>query len=177
MEESEQVGRQQNKSEGSLTKEEHKPVERSQNILKSLRIIFNAIRAHAKSVEKKTGINSTQLWMLWEIFNTPGLKVTKLAGILSIHQTTCSNMLDKLQQKDLIRRDRGGPDQRVVHIYLTEKGSRLLDHAPQPTQGVIFETLLRMPDDVVANVEDSLGKLVGALQLDKKDAALKPIDL
>lgn len=152
-------------------------MERSLNILKSLRIIFRTIRAHAKSVEKTTGINSTQLWMLWEIFKTPGLKVTKLADILSIHQTTCSNMLDKLQGKDLIRRDRNGPDQRVVHIYLTEQGSRILAHAPQPTQGVIFEALERMPDDVLVNLEDSLAKLVEALQTDAKEAALKPIDL
>ena len=177
MQEFEQVGQQQNKSEGSHTKEEQESLERSLNILKSLRIIFNAIRAHAKSVEKTTGINSTQLWMLWEVLKTPGLKVTKLADILSIHQTTCSNMLDKLQGKDLIRRDRSGPDQRVVHIYLTEKGTLLLDHAPQPTQGIIFETLLRMPDEVLANLEDSLGRLVEVLQLDEKDGALKPIDL
>jgi DNA-binding MarR family transcriptional regulator len=57
--------------------------------------------------------------------------------ILSIHQSTCSNILDQLQLKDLIKRQRGGPDQRVVHLYLAGKGSGLLAQAPWPAQGAI----------------------------------------
>jgi len=150
---------------------------RTHNILMSLRIVFRSIQAHSRQVEKESGVSSTQLWMMWEIFNAPGMKVTELARILSIHQSTCSNILDKLQQKDMIKRERSGPDQRVVHLYLTEKGTGLLAEAPRPAQGAIADVLQKLPDEVLVNMEESLAHLVGALQVTEKDAALKPLDL
>jgi len=151
--------------------------QKTQNILKSLRIIFRSIQAHSRIVEKESGVSSAQLWMLWEIFNAPGMKVTELAAALSIHQSTCSNILDKLQQKGLIRRDRSGPDQRVVHLHLTEKGTKLLAQAPRPAQGAIADVLQRLPDEVLTNMDESLSDLVGALQVTEKDADLKPLDI
>ena len=161
--------------------EQHDPVKersnRTHNILKSLRIVFRSIQAHSRQVEKESGVSSTQLWMMWEIFNIPGMKVTELADILSIHQSTCSNILDKLQQKELIKRERSGSDQRVVHLYLTEKGTKLLAKAPRPAQGTIADVLHKLPDEVLVNMETSLTHLIGALQVTEKDAALKPLDL
>jgi DNA-binding MarR family transcriptional regulator len=40
--------------------------------------------------------------------------------------TTITRILDKLENADLIRRERGRPDRRVVLCYVTEKGARLL---------------------------------------------------
>jgi len=161
--------------------EQHDPVmersNRTHNILKSLRIVFRSIQAHSRQVEKESGVSSTQLWMMWEIFNVPGMKVTELADILSIHQSTCSNILDKLQQKGMIKRERSGPDQRVVHLYLTEKGTTLLAKAPRPAQGAIADVLHKLPDEILVNMETSLAQLIGALQVTEKDAALTPLDL
>ena len=152
-------------------------MDREKSILRSLCIIFRAIRAQAKLVEKNTGMNSTQLWMLWEIANAPGMKVTQLANILSIHQTTCSNLLDKIEEKGLIRRDRTGPDQRVVHLNLTEKGADLLKLAPQPAQGVVVSVLQQMSPEDLKNLDDNLGRLVDALHVPVKDAEMKPLDI
>ncbi len=171
------VGGRQKKPSDSSTPKDQDPGSRPQNIVKSLRIISRVIRAHSKLVEESTGMNATQLWMLWEIYNAPGIKVSVLADILSMHQTTCSNMLDKLQQKDLIRRDRGGPDQRAVHLYATDKGAQVVANAPRPAQSVIVDVLQRIPDEVLANMEDSLGKLVDALHLKEKHADMRPVDL
>jgi DNA-binding MarR family transcriptional regulator len=150
---------------------------KAQNLLKSLRIIFRSIQSHSRLVEKESGVTSAQLWMMWEIFNAPGMKVTELASVLSIHQSTCSNILDKLQQKGLIKRERSGPDQRVVHLHLTEKGTKLLAQAPRPAQGAIADVLQRLPDNVLNNMDESLADLVGALHITEKDAELKPLDL
>ena len=150
---------------------------KAQNILKSLRIVFRSIQSHSRLVEKESGVSSAQLWMMWEIFNAPGMKVTELAVVLSIHQSTCSNILDKLQQKGLVRRERSGPDQRVVHLHLTEKGTKLLAKAPRPAQGAIADVLQKLPDEVLAKMDASLSDLVGALHVTEKDAELKPLDL
>jgi len=150
---------------------------RFQVILRDLRIIFRASQNHAKWVEKECGLSSAQLWMMWELFNNPGLKVSQLADILSIHPSTCSNMLDKLENKKLVSRSRTNPkDQRVVELNLTEAGVQLLATAPRPAQGVLADVLLRLPDESLDHLESGLKEFVNALKnFDEKDG-LKPID-
>ena len=150
--------------------------QRFQAILKDLRIIFRASQSHARWVEKECGLSSAQLWMMWELFNAPGLRVSELAKILSIHPSTCSNMLDKLQKKELISRDRSDTDQRSVHLNLTEKGTSLLAKAPRPAQGVLADVLLRLPDDSLINLETGLKEFMQALRSYNEEDSMLPID-
>jgi DNA-binding MarR family transcriptional regulator len=148
---------------------------RSQTILKDFRIIFRSVQAHARWVEKESGLSAAQLWMLWELFNEPGLTVSGLARALSIHQSTCSNMLDKIQKTELVHRDRSIDDQRVVRLYLTDKGSTLLAKAPRPAQGALTDVLLRLPDAVLGELESGLNQFVDALRIVDDKAGMLPI--
>jgi DNA-binding MarR family transcriptional regulator len=147
-----------------------------QTVLKNLRIIFRSVQTYSRWVEKESGVSAAQLWMLWELYNEPGLTVSRLANVLSIHQSTCSNMLDKLQQKGLICRDRNSSDQRVVRLFLTESGAALLKKAPRPAQGALADVLLRLPDNALADLDSGLVQLVAALQVKDKEAGMIPID-
>ena len=149
---------------------------RYQAILKDLRILFQASQAHAREVEKDCGLSSAQLWMLWELHNFPGLRVSELAKILTIHVSTCSNLLDKLQAKGMISRKRSASDQRSVHLNLTDKGLELLAKAPRPAQGVLTDALLRLPDTELNYLEVGLDTLVKAIQNIDESDSFKPID-
>jgi MarR family transcriptional regulator, organic hydroperoxide resistance regulator len=146
-----------------------------QEITRHLRILFRTIQAHAKQVETTCGLSGAKLWMLYEINGTPGIKVSELATALTIHPSTCSNMLDKLEQQGLINRDRSSSDQRTVHLSLTEQGRSLLSQAPQPAQGELSRALQRLSDDHLATLHNGLDGLVKALNSRDEDAALLPI--
>lgn len=146
-----------------------------QAVLKNLRIIFRSVQTYSRLVEKESGVSAAQLWMLWELDNEPGLTVSRLANVLSIHQSTCSNMLDKLQERGLISRDRNSSDQRVVRLFVTESGAALLEKAPRPAQGALADVLLRLPDSALQDLDSGLVQLVAALQLKDKEAGMIPI--
>ena len=112
---------------------------------------------------------------MWELFATPGQKVSDISKALSIHQSTASNMLDKLEEKSLVRRDRSGPDQRVVRLFLTKQGSDLLSEAPQPAQGAVQDALKRMSDDELTALKSGLDALINHMTFSEEGAALKPI--
>lgn len=132
----------------------------SHNILRSLRIIYRSVHAHSRRVEKQCGLSGAKLWMMWEIFNFPGIRVSELAAALSIQASTCSNLLVKLQEKGLVRRERSDPDQRTVRVYLTEKGMQVLSGAPRPAQGYLQEGLSRLSDRDLRDLENGLEQLV-----------------
>lgn len=156
-------------------KEDDSRFVRFQVIIKNLRIIFRAAQEHSRWVEKESGLSAAQLWMMWELFNEPGLTVSGLAKVLSIHQSTSSNMLDKLQKKELVYRERSTSDQRVVRLYLTEKGSTLLSKAPRPAQGALTDVLLRLPDEILLDLESGLNQFVDALRIVDEKAGMLPI--
>ncbi len=147
-----------------------------QSITKQLRVVFRAVQAHSKTVEKSCGLSGAKLWMMWELFATPGVKVSELARTLTIHPSTCSNMLDQLEEKELVRRDRSNKvDQRAVHLYLTETGTTLLAKAPRPAQGTMSEALERLSDEYLNHLELGLSQLLEAMQYKDEKTGLLPI--
>ena len=120
-------------------------------------------------------LSAAQLWMLWELFNEPGLNVSGLATGLSIHLSTSSNMLDKLQLKGFVHRDRSHNDQRIVQLYLTEKGMELLAKAPRPAPGALTDVLSRLQDNALLELETGLDKFVAALKIINKEDGMLPI--
>ena len=91
-------------------------------VLKQFRVVINKIRANYRDVEKATGVSGAQLWALYAFASRPGIKVGELARELTIHQTTASNLLDRLAELGHILRKRKGADQREVTIHLTAQG-------------------------------------------------------
>jgi len=144
-------------------------------VIQKLRIVFKGVQAHAKKVEKICGLSSAKLWMLHEIDSSPGVKVSQLATALSIHPSTCSNMLDKLEEKQLICRDRSKTDQRSVHLYVTEEGRRHLVKAPQPTQGKLSSALSQLSPSQLSKLDSGLEALVEALHVKDDQTGLAPL--
>ncbi len=152
-------------------------LEQEKNITQQLRIIFKAIQAHSKKVEKACGLSSVRLWMLHAIQSSPGITVSELATVLSIHRSTSSNMLDKLEDMDLVRRKRSTSDQRSVHLFITDKGSNILKKSPSPPEGKLSNSLHKLSSDKLGNLEQGLSDLIEVLQFDDTKAALTPIEL
>lgn len=145
-----------------------------QAITKQLRILFRAVQAHSRSVEKACGLSSAQLWMLYEVSLSHGITVSELAATLSIHRSTSSNMLAKLEEKLLIYRDRSKSDQRSVHIYITDLGKKLLALAPSPPEGQLSNTLTKLTPEQLTSFETNLQVFIDALQFKDIKASMAP---
>ena len=90
--------------------------------LRQFRVIFGAVRQHFQAVEKACGVSGAQIWAMAALRQTPGMKVSELAQTLSIHASTASNLLDKIEKSGLIRRERNSVDQRVVRRCRMARG-------------------------------------------------------
>ena len=139
------------------------------------RMIINAVKRHFKWVEDQCGINGAQLWALWEIGRARSLRVNDLAAVLAMHQSSTSNLVDKLVKSRLVVRCREADDQRVVTLSLTRKGSALLRRAPKPARGILPEALHRLPPSALAAVDRALISLLKAMKTADKGAMAKPL--
>lgn len=119
--------------------------EQAMAVLQQFRFVFKSAKKHFQWVERETGVSGSQLWAMAQIAGTPGVSVSELARALAIHQSTASNLIDKLVQRDLARRERKSDDQRIVRLYLTRQGQTIVAKAPQPVEGVLPDALMRLP--------------------------------
>jgi len=80
-------------------------------------------------------------------------------------------MLDKIEDRGLVYRNRSKTDQRTVHLQLTEEGTELLASAPNPPQGKLNSTLQKLPQDQLTNLEIGLENFINALHFDDEEQA------
>lgn len=139
-------------------------------VLKKCRIIFGSVRQHFRDVEETCGVTGSQLWILQEVEKTPGIGVSELAERLAIHQSTCSQLVEKLVTHGLIIKERSKEDQRRVGLCLTEEASKILKKAPGPAEGILPEALQALPEAVLLSLDKSLIDVIG--QLSSKDDRL-----
>jgi DNA-binding MarR family transcriptional regulator len=145
-------------------------------VLKRFRLIFKTVQQHSQWVESHCGVSSAQLWVLWELSRTPGLKVTDLAKAMSIHHSTACNLLDKLAKKGLILRERISQDQRVVTVTLTQAGIDIIALAPSSPQGILQHALFDLPESLLMSLALQLDELIKAMEVKDEDAALQPLN-
>jgi len=105
-------------------------------------------------------VTGAQLWALQELAEAPGLRVGELANRMALHQSTASNMVDRLETAALIRKERTSADQRVVRLYLTDAGTALLGRAPSPARGVLPEALRLLDPEALGRLQGELDGLL-----------------
>lgn len=127
-------------------------------------MIFGSAKQHSRSVEVSCGVSGSQLWVLIELGDHPGLKVSELANLMTIHLSTASDLLDKLQARQLVRRERRDSDQRVVRLYLTAAGKRVVAKAPHPARGVVPDAMSTVPRKVLDALDLGLDRLISKIK-------------
>lgn len=142
--------------------------------LRRFRQVFSAVRSHFQQVEKRAGIGGAQFWALGLIHARPGIGVTELARAMHVHQSTASNLVRGLVERDLVRAERNGVDRRQVQLQLQAQGQHVLERAPGPYAGVLPQALARLDGATLARLEADLGVLVEALDVDP-DAPATPL--
>lgn len=141
----------------------------------NFRQIIGTAKQHFQRVQAECDLSGAQLWALWQIDASPGLKVGELARHLSIHQSTASNLLDQLQRKDLIVRDRKDTDQRVVRVSLTPAGKAILQKAPGPARGVLPDAIDRLSEDALQQLNAMLRLVMAKMRVQDIASAKHPL--
>ena len=144
-------------------------------VLQHIRELFRVSQEHFKRVEARCGVSGVQVWAAAELKARAGMTISELSRALSIHLSTASNLLDRMEARGLVRRERGHEDQRVVRVFLTSEGQKMLRKAPEPAEGVIPDALERMSASALLRLNQDLEKLLQLARIRDRRAAMKPL--
>ncbi|HEY9135520.1 MAG TPA: MarR family transcriptional regulator [Pseudomonadales bacterium] len=105
-----------------------------EEVLVALRRVIRAIDLHSKHLAKTTGLTAPQVLLLQTIRDNGEVTIGELAKEMSLSQATVTSILDRLEKRGLVCRERSKEDKRKVHAYLTEQACETLKEAPIPLQ-------------------------------------------
>ena len=167
-------------SGGATEQSERRAAPRAQpaavlTVLQKLREIIKTAQEQFHLTSETAGISGSQAWALAEIARAPGLIVSELGKAMAIHPSTTSNMLDKMQNRGLIRRERIDSDQRVVRLFVTSEGERVLAQLPGPATGLLPDALSRLSEDQLAEVDAALALILDKMERREAHAAFTPL--
>jgi len=95
------------------------------------------------------------------VANNPGLSQTQLARSLGIDGSTMVAMIDRMEEKDWVRRERSKTDRRSHALKLTESGSALLDQVTPKVLAHDTAIAQSLSDDERAELLRLLRKVTG----------------
>ena len=140
-----------------------KPFTRNEAIaetIQSLRRIFKAVQDYSQEVSQEFGITGPQLWALKTIYAEESLSLSELSKKMYLHPSTVTGVVDRLERKGYVFRDRGQKDRRVVKVQLTPSGKQLVKKAPNPVQGKMIYGLRKMNQGELEKIHGAVEKLV-----------------
>lgn len=109
-------------------------MEHTDQVLVALRRVIRATDLHSKHLAKTSGLTAPQILLLQTIRNRGEVTIGQLAEEMSLSQATVTTILDRLEKRGLVYRERSKEDKRKVHAYLTELAAETLKTAPMPLQ-------------------------------------------
>lgn len=145
----------------------------SDGVLSSLRCIIQAVDIHSRQLVRQYGITTPQLIILKQIEGEETLTVSQLAKQVSLKQATVTDILNRLERKGLVLREKDTGDRRRVLVKETVAGKKLLEAAPSPLQETFLEKFENLEDWKQNMILTSL-QLLGTLMADD-DISAAPI--
>jgi len=144
-------------------------MDRISQVLTSLRQVIRATDLHSSHLARTAGVTAPQLLLLQAIQSRAGATVGELAAQISLSQATVSTILDRLEKRELIYRERSTLDKRKVHAHLTLTGVEVLRGKPVPLQEHFsqqFAELQEWEQTMIVSALQRIACMMGAQHLD-----------
>ncbi|MGD9546030.1 MAG: MarR family winged helix-turn-helix transcriptional regulator [Candidatus Krumholzibacteriia bacterium] len=140
-------------------------------IFRSLRRIMRAVDIHSRKLSAEFMVTGPQLLCLQTLHDDGPLTTSALAKLIHLSNSTVVGILDRLEQKEWIVRQRGSGDRRVVLVDITPAGEKFLAEAPGLLQDRLAQGLRRLPEREQLVIAQSLETIVDLLEMGQQQVA------
>lgn len=134
------------------------------SVLSLLRKITSTISRHSHQLTVSTGLTVPQLLCLRHIrqhgFLTPGT----LASYIFVSKATVTGILDRLEARGLVKRERSDPDRRKICVELTEEGEKVTKEAVWPLQERFARNLAGLSESQCEEIRNTLSLIAEMME-------------
>ena len=144
-------------------------MESIEQVLIALRRVIRATDLYSKHLAKTSGLTAPQILLLQAIRDRGQVTIGELAEEISLSQATVTTIIDRLEKRGLVYRQRSTEDKRKVHAFLTEKAEQVLKDAPMPLQEHFarqFDALQNWEQNMILSSLQRIAEMMDAQHID-----------
>lgn len=119
---------------------------------------YKAINEHVNKIIQTNGLNPTEFAVLELLYHKGDVPLQQIGGKILLASGSITYVVDKLEQKGMLKRIACPKDRRVTYAQITDIGKNFMDE--------IFPEHARQIDTLMSSLDES--EKVNAIQLLKK---------
>ncbi|MEQ3696766.1 MAG: MarR family transcriptional regulator [Pseudomonadales bacterium] len=146
-------------------------MQRYEELLVSIRQVIRAIDLYSKKLNKETGLTSSQLLVLQDIRQHEGTMVKDIANRITLSSATVTSILDRLEARGLVVRQRSENDRRRVGLFLTETGSAAIEDSPTLLQEHFINRFESMEQWEQSQMVATMQRIASMMDAERIDAS------
>jgi DNA-binding MarR family transcriptional regulator len=140
-------------------------------VMIALRKIIRAIDMNSKKLVKRVGLTGPQLIILEEISRSDEITAGQIARAVSLSQATVTGILERMEKRKLLNRQRSESDKRRTMVRITQEGEEILKNAPPIMQEAFVESFDNLQEWEQSMILSGLQRLVNIMEAKAIDAA------
>jgi DNA-binding MarR family transcriptional regulator len=140
------------------------PEQRSKSIILALRKIMQQMDYHSRRLNKCYGLTVPQIICLYEIHENGKMTLSALSKKIFLSMSTIVGVIDRLEEKQFLKRTRDLKDRRITYIDITEKGKEFVSAAPYLLHNRLNENLKVLTEEEQIVLANSINLLVNLLK-------------
>lgn len=139
-------------------------------VIMALRRLIRAVDLHSRTLAASYGLTGPQALILKALENE-SLAAGELAKRVSLSQGTVTDILNRLEQRELIKRIRDTQDRRRVLVEATNSGLAILKQSPPLLQDRFAQQFNNLQDWEQTQLLSSLQRIAAMMDAEDIDAA------
>lgn len=140
--------------------------------MEALRRLVRALSSSAREASRGGGLSGAQLFVLRQVAARPGLSIGQLAASTLSRQSTVSEVVSRLVERELVARETSAADARQAELSLTAAGRRAIAKFGATAQERLAAGLASMPAARRRVLADALESWLSAAELTDVPAAM-----
>ena len=120
---------------------------------------------------KTAGLTAPQMLILQTLRDQGDAIISDVANHINLSQATVTSILDRLEKRGLVMRERSQQDKRKVYACLTDAGSELIRNAPMPLQDYFIRQFSDLQDWEQTHIISALQRVAHMMDAQHIDAA------
>lgn len=152
----------------------HRPrMDRTDKSLIALRRILRATELFGRELAKDSGLTPVQFRVLQVVAESGEATPKEVSKRMGVSQPTITSLIDKLVSRGMVVRQKSTVDGRQTDIFITDRGQKTIELAPDPLQQRYVRKFEAMEDWEQAQLLSSLERV--AALLDARDIDASPV--
>ncbi|WP_062356979.1 MarR family winged helix-turn-helix transcriptional regulator [Bacillus kwashiorkori] len=128
-------------------------------IEKDLRYISGLIKQKGREILSTYTITPPQFVALQWLFEEGDMTIGELSNKMYLAFSTTTDLIDRMEKNELVKRVKDEKDRRVVRIHLLNEGVRIIDEVIKKRQVYLNDILANFSEEEVNFLQKNLKKL------------------